>query len=153
MAETRKYWLLKSEPSVYSFDMLLKDGKTNWNGIRNFQARNFLREAAVGDTALIYHSNDDKAVVGLAEVARAAYPEPDPETPGDWVQIDVRAVRKLSRPVTLAEMKATPALKDLKLIRQSRLSVSPVSAAEFKAITALAEKPAPAAAPKKKSKK
>jgi predicted RNA-binding protein with PUA-like domain len=129
-----QYWLLKSEPSTYSFDQLLKDKKTNWNGVRNFQARNFLNTAKKGDLALIYHSNDDKAVVGIAKVVREAYPDKDPEKAGDWVQIDLAPVEKLKTPVTLAEMKSSPKFKDLLLIKQSRLSVCPVSEVHYKLI-------------------
>src|SRR5437588_13060520 len=99
------YWLLKSEPSTYSFDHLIRDGKTNWNGVRNFQARNHLARISKGDIALIYHSGDDKAVVGVARVVREGYPDPDPKKPGDWVQIDLEPVRPLTQPVTLAEIK------------------------------------------------
>src|SRR4051812_11557433 len=102
------YWLLKSEPSTYSFDQLLKDKKTNWNGVRNYQARNFLKEAQVGDLALIYHSNEGKAVVGIAKVIKAAYPDLDKDAPGDWVQIDIAPVEKLETPVTLDALKAAP---------------------------------------------
>jgi predicted RNA-binding protein with PUA-like domain len=128
------YWLLKSEPSTYSFDQLLKDKKTNWNGVRNFQARNFLKTAKKGDLALIYHSNEDKAVVGIAKVVKEAYPDIDEETAGDWVQIDIAPIEKLDLPVTLAEMKSTAKLKNLLLIKQSRLSVSPVSETDYKLI-------------------
>jgi len=125
------YWLLKSEPSVYSYDQLVRDGRTNWNGVRNFQARNFLKEACVGDLALIYHSNEGKAVVGIAKVAREAYADPDPEMPGEWMQIDITPVEKFELPVTLEQIKKTPKLKDLLLIKQSRLSVMPVSKTHF----------------------
>lgn len=131
------YWLLKSEPSVYSFDQLVKDKKTNWNGIRNFQARNFLKEAKSGDLALIYHSNEGKAVVGVAKVVREAYEDKDKEMPGEWVQIDLAPVKKLHSPVSLEEIKKNPKLKDMLLVKQSRLSVMPVSAAHFDLITKL----------------
>lgn len=134
------YWLLKTEPSTYSFEQLRKQRRTNWNDVRNFQARNFLREVGVGDLALIYHSGDDKAVVGVAKVARAAYPDVDPETPGEWVQVDVAFERELTRPVALKELKQDASLKDLLLIKQSRLSVMPVKKAEFDRILKLAEK-------------
>ena len=126
-----QYWLLKSEPSVYSFDQLVKDKKTNWGGVRNFQARNFLKTAKNGDLALIYHSNEGKAVVGIAKVVKEAYPDVDPETPGEWVQIDIAPVEKLKTPVGLDEIKKSPKLKDMLLVKQSRLSVSPVSKAHF----------------------
>lgn len=132
-----KHWLLKSEPFVYSFDQLLKDKKTHWNGVRNFQARNFLKEAKAGDLALIYHSNEGKAVVGIAKVVKEAYPDQDPEHPGEWVQIDVAPVRKLATPVTLEALKKNPQFKDLLLIKQSRLSVMPVSERHFNSIVKL----------------
>lgn len=143
------YWLLKTEPSTYSIDQLKSDKRTHWDQVRNFQARNFLRQAKVGDLALIYHSNDDKAVVGVAKVVREAYPDIDPEG-GNWSQIDIAFVQKLERPVPLAEIKSTPALKDIPLIRQSRLSCMPVTAGHFKTVTALAQKPV-APAPVKKT--
>ncbi len=130
-----QYWLLKTEPGTYSFEQLTKDKKTHWNGVRNFQARNFLKTARKGDLALIYHSGDDKAVVGLAEVIKEAYPDPDPEDPkNEWVQIDIKALKAMGEPVTFARIKATASLKDLLLIRQSRLSVMPVSAPHFKTL-------------------
>ncbi len=127
----KSYWLLKTEPGTFRYAQLEKEGRTNWNGVRNFQARNFLKQAAVGDMALIYHSGEDKAVVGLAQVTRAAYPDVDPEKTGDWVQIDLAPVRAFSSPVALREIKSTAKLKDLLLIKQSRLSVMPVSAPHF----------------------
>lgn len=130
-------WLFKSEPGTYSIDDLARDKKTAWNGVRNFQARNFLNEAKKGDFALIYHSGDDKAVVGVARVIKEGYPEPDPKKKGDWVQIDVQYAMKLKNPVELARIKATPALKNLMLIKQSRLSCMPVTSAEFKTILEL----------------
>lgn len=134
---TAQIWLLKTEPDTYSFEQLLKDRNTNWNGVRNFQARNFLRTAQVGDLALIYHSGDIKAVVGTARVVKAGYPDPDPETPGEWVQIDLQVDSPLPQPVSLKTLKATPELADLLLIRQSRLSVSPVTQAQHARILEL----------------
>jgi predicted RNA-binding protein with PUA-like domain len=134
------HWLFKSEPQTYSFSQLLKDKKTNWNGVRNFQARNFLKEAQVGDLALIYHSGDERAVVGIAKVVRAAYPDPDPEKKGDWVQLDLAPVERLERPVSLAEIKSEPGLADLLLIKQSRLSCMPVTAKHFQLILRLGSK-------------
>src|SRR5277367_3917557 len=101
------YWLLKTEPGTYSFSQLLKDGKTNWNGVRNFQARNNLKAIKKGDIVLIYHSGDDKSVVGIAKVVREAYPDPDPSKKGDWVQVDLEPVEKLGKPVALAELKGS----------------------------------------------
>jgi predicted RNA-binding protein with PUA-like domain len=134
------YWLLKTEPGTYSFQQLLKDRKTNWNDVRNFQARNSLRQMAKGDVALIYHSGDDKAVVGWAEVVREAYADPDPEDPkGDWVQVDLKPGKALPRAISLAEIKKTAALADLPLIRQSRLSVMPVTPTHYRTILKLSE--------------
>lgn len=129
-----QYWLFKSEPSTYSFAQLLSDGKTNWNGVRNFQARNFLLKVAPGDRALIYHSGDEKAVVGIARVIKGPYPDPDPKKKGDWVQIDLAPDKPLAMPVPLKTLKATPSLKDLLLIRHSRLSCMPVSEKHFETI-------------------
>jgi predicted RNA-binding protein with PUA-like domain len=134
------YWLLKTEPSTYSFAQLLKDKKTNWNDVRNYQARNFLKEASRGDLAVIYHSGDDKAAVGVAKIVREAYPDPDPETPGvEWVQIDISPVKLFAKPVTLSKIKSTAALSSLMLIKQSRLSVMPISEAHFKTLSRLGE--------------
>ena len=133
----KSYWLLKTEPETYHFSQLIEDGKTNWNGVRNFQARNFLRQAQVGDRALIYHSGKDKAVIGVAEVARAAYPDVDPKKPGDWVQIDLVPLQAFERAIPLSELKANPKLKDLILIKQSRLSVMPVLAADYQLLCKL----------------
>jgi predicted RNA-binding protein with PUA-like domain len=124
------FWLFKSEPETYSFDQLIQDKKTNWDHVRNYQARNFLRQVKKGDLAIIYHSGDDKAAVGIAQCVREAYPDIDPEG-GDWVQIDLKPVEKFKTPVTLATMKATPALKDLSLIKQSRLSCMSITPAHF----------------------
>lgn len=131
------YWLLKTEPGTYSFGQLLKEKKTHWNGVRNFQARNHLRQIRKGDRAVIYHSGDERAAVGIAEVIREAYPDPDPKKPGDWVQIDIAAREALSRPVPLSEIKQTAALKDIPLIKQSRLSVMPITAGHFQALLKL----------------
>jgi predicted RNA-binding protein with PUA-like domain len=128
------YWLMKTEPETYSFSQLQKDGKTNWSGVRNFQARSHLNKIARGDLVLIYHSGDDKAVVGVARVTREAYPDPDPRKPGDWVQVDIEPVEAVKQPVTLKEIKASPKFKDLILVRQSRLSVMPISAAHYQAL-------------------
>jgi predicted RNA-binding protein with PUA-like domain len=132
-------WLLKSEPEVYSIDQLQKDKKTNWDHIRNFQARNYLRQMKKGDTALIYHSGDERQVVGIAEVIREAYPDLDQDygPEGDWSQVDLKFVKKFPKPVTLAVIKATPSLKDLPLIKQSRLSTMPISEKHFETLCKL----------------
>ena len=131
-------WLLKTEPSVFSFDDLWKAPKrtTNWSGVRNFQARNFMRDAMKkGDRVLIYHSNaEPPAVVGEAVVAREGYVEEGP-----WVQVDVKAVRKLPQPVPLETIKATRALQKMVLVNRSRLSVQPVEPAEYDLIVKLGQ--------------
>jgi predicted RNA-binding protein with PUA-like domain len=152
-------WLMKSEPDVYGYDDLERDGRTPWDGIRNYQARNFMRdEMRVGDRVLFYHSNTQPpGVVGLAEVVSEPYPDPtqfDPESryhdpkatreEPRWFLVDVAPVRRLPRPVTLAEMKDDPALAELPLVRRgNRLSVMPVGTAEAERILALADGPAP----------
>lgn len=128
-------WLVKSEPYKYAFSQLVRDRKTTWDGVRNYEARNNLRAMKRGDTLLYYHSNEGKAVVGLAEVAREAYQ--DPTTDEDWSSVDVVPVRELPVPVTLATIKATPALAEMQLLRRSRLSVVPVTAAELKIVLRL----------------
>ena len=151
----RRYWLVKSEPDVFGFDDLLAaPGRTTgWDGVRNYQARNYMRdEMQVGDGVLFYHSTSDPAgVAGVAEVARAAYPDAtafdpghdgyDPKSRPDapaWVQVDVRAVERFPRVVTLAELRAEPALAEMVVLRRgNRLSVTPVTAAEWKAVCRL----------------
>lgn len=142
------YWLLKTEPETYSFSQLLKDRRTNWNDVRNFQARNFLKEIKKGDSAVIYHSGGEKAAVGIAECVREGYPDIDADDGKEWVQIDIAPVGALSNPVTLATMKATAALADMKLIRQTQLSVMPITKKHFDTLVALS-KAAPL--PKKKA--
>ena len=138
-----RYWLLKTEPTTYSFEKLVQQKKTHWDGVRNYQARNFLAEMKKDDLALIYHSGDDKAIVGLARVIREGYPDPDPKKPGEWVQLDLESVRPLARPIRLAELKETAALKDLMLIRQSRLSVMPVTNSHAEVLLGLEKSAAP----------
>ena len=133
-----KYWLVKQEPTAYSWDDFVRDGKTAWTGVRNFQARNNLRAMAKGDTVLYYHSVEGKCVMGEAEVVREAYPDPTAEE-GDWVCVDLKPAKPLKRPVTLEEIKSSKSLEGFPLIRQSRLSVMPVAAAEHRAILALAK--------------
>jgi Uncharacterized conserved protein len=133
-----KYWLVKQEPTAYSWDDFVRDGQTAWTGVRNFQARNNLRSMSRGDRVLFYHSVVGKAVMGEAEVIRGAYPDPTAKE-GDWVCVDLKPLRPLPRPVTLEEIKTCAALENFPLIRQSRLSVMPVAAAEYRAILALAK--------------
>jgi predicted RNA-binding protein with PUA-like domain len=122
------YWMLRSEPDAYSWDDLVRDGATEWNGVRNYTARNFLKDMQPGDQAMFYHSNTEKAAVGVMTITRAWQPDGDD---GKWASVAVEPVAKLARPVTLAEIKAEPRLKDLEMIRQSRLSVTPVRDAEW----------------------
>jgi predicted RNA-binding protein with PUA-like domain len=131
------YWLMKSEPASYSWDDLVRDGGTMWDGVRNNAARLHLRAMRPGDQALFYHSMADKAVVGIMEVIGAGEPdEPD----GAWVKVPVKPLRALARPVTLAEIKAEPRLAKMELIRQSRLSVAPVREEEWATILEMAER-------------
>jgi predicted RNA-binding protein with PUA-like domain len=123
-------WLVKSEPDVYSFADLVRDKKTVWDGVRNFAARNNLRAMKKGDVVLYYHSGDEKQVVGIARVAKAAYPDPSAKE-GVWSAVDLTPVKAFSRAVTLAAIKATPKLSDFKLVKQGRLSVVPVAAREL----------------------
>ena len=127
------YWLIKSEPQAYSWDQLVKDGRTNWSGVRNFQAAANLKAMKPGDRAFFYHSGEGLAVVGIAEIAKAAYPDPS-DKEGRFVQVDVKPVEPVKTPVTLAAIKAEAKLKDMKLVRQGRLSVSPVTPEEWKLI-------------------
>ncbi len=129
-------WLIKSEPTVYGYPQLVKDRRTAWTGIRNYQARNHLRAMKPGDLALYYHTGDEKQVVGVARVVSP--PKPDETAPGeDWTAVDVEPVRARAAPVTLAQLKASAALKDLALLKQGRLSVVPVTAVQFNAILQL----------------
>jgi predicted RNA-binding protein with PUA-like domain len=132
-----RHWLLKSEPSAYSWDQLVADGRTHWNGVRNFQAANNLKAMAVGDRAFFYHSNEGLAIVGIAEIVKAAYPDPSDKS-GRFVMVDVKPVMPVKTPVTLAEIKAEKKLADFALVRQSRLSVVPVSAEEWRVICGMA---------------
>jgi predicted RNA-binding protein with PUA-like domain len=132
------YWLVKSEPEAYSWLQFLKDGKTAWTGVRNFAARLNLRAMTSGDRVLFYHSGEEKSVVGLARVVKEFYPDATADE-GDWSCVDLAAEKTLARPVTLAEIKADKILKEMVMARQSRLSVSPVTAAQFKQLLKLAE--------------
>ena len=127
------YWLAKSEPSKYSWDQLVKDKKTIWEGVRNYAARNNLRAMRKGDQVLFYHSNDGKEIVGIAEVVKEAYQDPTTEDT-NWVVVELKPVKALPHPVTLAAIKAEPSLATIELVRLSRLSVSIVTADEFKKV-------------------
>lgn len=122
------YWLMRSEPDAYSWDDLVKDGATEWNGVRNYTARNFLKEMQPGDRSIFYHSNTEKAAVGIMEVTRAW--QPDGED-GKWASVAVKPVEKLAKPVTLEAIKAESRLAKLEMLRQSRLSVTPVREEEW----------------------
>ena len=133
------HWLFKSEPNVYSIDDLAKDKSTAWTGIRNYQARNFLKLCKNGDLVFLYHSNIGKSVVGVAIITATAYPEVDKNRPGDWVQVDIGFVSKLDQPVSLEVIKKTPALKEIPLLKQSRLSCMPVTEKDFNTILKLSK--------------
>ena len=124
------HWLIKSEPSAYSWQQFVKDKKTSWTGVRNAQAAINLKAMKPGDRCFFYHSNEGKEIVGIAEVAKAAYPDPT-DKDGKAVTVDVKAVEPVKKSVTLAAIKADPRLKDFGLVRQSRLSVVPVSDAQW----------------------
>lgn len=133
---TTQYWLVKSEPEAYAWTDLVRDRRTAWTGVRNYQARIHLNAMRPGDAVLFYESVTTKAVVGIAAVTKAAFPDQTADEPG-WVAVEVKAVKPLARPVTLAAIKATPALADIALLRQSRLSVMPLQRAEYEAILKL----------------
>ena len=136
----RAHWLVKSEPFKYSWDDLVKDGSTYWDGVRNYQARNNLRAMKVGDYAFYYHSNEGKEVVGIAKVTRSAYQ--DPTTDDDrWVVVDVEPVKPLKTPVTLAQIKADSKLQKIPLVTHSRLSVMPLEKPDFERILELSKIP------------
>jgi predicted RNA-binding protein with PUA-like domain len=129
----KNFWLVKQEPSDYSWSDFVADGGTSWTGVRNYAARNNLRRMLKSDEVLFYHSGEDKAVVGLAKVARTAYRDTTAKE-GEWSAIDLVPVKPLPRPVTLAQIKAKRELKNIALVRQSRLSVMPLAAKEFRLI-------------------
>jgi predicted RNA-binding protein with PUA-like domain len=135
-AKTKGHWLVKQEPDSYSWENLAKDRRTSWDGVRNYQARNNLRGMVVGDPVLFYASGESKSVIGVAKVAKAAYPDPTADDPA-WISVELEAVRKLNRPVTLAEIRADSALAGMILVRHTRLSVMPLAAEEFDRIVAL----------------
>jgi predicted RNA-binding protein with PUA-like domain len=130
------FWLVKSEPSSYSWEQMVKDGRTFWSGVRNFQASNNLKAMAKGDRAFFYHSGDDKAVVGIVEVVKEYYPDHTDES-GKFGMVDVKAVAPVKTPVTLAAIKAEPKLKNLLLVKQSRLSVMPIDEPSWRLICSM----------------
>ena len=132
------YWLVKSEPHKYAWEQFLIDKKTFWDGVRNYQARNNLREMKKGDMVLFYHSNEGKCIVGIALVLKEFYQDPTTDD-ANWVVVDLKPYKTLKKPIGLAQIKADKQLKDIGLIRQGRLSVMPLKAAEFDRILALSE--------------
>ena len=133
------YWILRSEPDVYGWDDLVRDGSTEWDGVRNYTARNFLKAMEAGDLALFYHSNKEKAAVGVMEITRSWRPDGAPDVKGgaQWASVQVEPREKLAVPVTLAAIKAEPRLAALEMVRQSRLSVTPVSEQEWQVLLAM----------------
>ncbi|MBL7870785.1 MAG: EVE domain-containing protein [Cyclobacteriaceae bacterium] len=130
------YWLLKTEPSTFSWEDLVRDKKAVWDGVRNFQARNNIKAMKKGDLAFIYHSMDDKAVIGIAEITKESYPDPKDK---DWPVMDIKPVKKLKSPVTLATVKGDKRMANMVLVKNSRLSVQPVKKEEFDWIIGLSE--------------
>ena len=131
------YWLVKSEPSTYGWDHLVKDKKTTWDGVRNFAARNHLKSMKKDDEVLFYHSNEGMEIVGIAKVVKEFYPDPTTDDT-NWVVVDLKPYKKLNRPVTLSEIKSDKRLTDMALVRLGRLSVQPVTEKEWKIIMDLA---------------
>ena len=131
------YWLVKSEPSVYSWDQFVKDGQTFWNGVRNYAARNHMRSMKKGDEVFYYHSNEGLEIVGIARVIKEAYQDPTTEEEA-WVAVDLKPVKKLKHPVTIKQIKGDKRLKDMALLRIGRLSVQPVTEEEWKVVMELA---------------
>jgi predicted RNA-binding protein with PUA-like domain len=135
------YWLLKTEPETFSWDMQVKRGAKGepWTGVRNFTARRYLKEMKKGDRAFFYHTGDEKQIVGIVDVIQESYKDPT-DADGKFLAVDVKAVEPLPKPVTLAAIKAEPRLKDMALVKYSRLSVQPVTAAEWKIVCHMAGK-------------
>ncbi len=131
------YWLAKSEPEAYAWSQLVKDGRTAWTGVRNFQARNNLRAMKKGDSVFFYHSVSEKQIVGIAKVAKEFYPDATAEE-GDWSCVDLTPVKGLVKPVTLETIKTDKILQDMPLVKQSRLSVTPLTKAQFARLLTLA---------------
>ncbi len=132
------YWLVKQEPESYSFETFQSEDKTDWTGVRNYTARNNLKAMKTGDKVFYYHSGDERAVVGLAKVTKAAFPDPTADDPA-WVAVELEAGEAVKNPVTLAAIKANPKLTEMKLVKLSRLSVSPVTKDEFDEIIAMSK--------------
>jgi predicted RNA-binding protein with PUA-like domain len=132
------HWLMKSEPGAWSWEDQVREKTTHWDGVRNYQAANNMKAMKIGDQVFFYHSVNEKQVVGIAEVIREYYPDPS-DASGRFGMVDIKAVRPMAKPVTLADIKAEPRLSDLALVRQSRLSVLPVSDAEWAVICAMGD--------------
>jgi predicted RNA-binding protein with PUA-like domain len=132
------YWMVKQEPETYSWDDFVRDGKTDWTGVRNYQARNNLREMKTGDRVLFYHSGKEKAVVGLAEVVKAGYPDPTSDDE-QWIAVDLKPIHRFVNPVPLPAIRYDRRLNGLPLIRQSQLSVMPLTKDEYDVITAMGD--------------
>ncbi|MGZ3198788.1 MAG: EVE domain-containing protein [Croceibacterium sp.] len=135
---SKRYWLIKSEPASYGWDRLIEDGETLWDGVRNHRAKMNLQAMRAGEQAFFYHSVTGKEIVGVVEITRAGLTDPKDET-GTWAAMEIKPIRKLERPVTLAEIKADPPLKDIELIRQSRLSVAEIRPDEWDRILSIAK--------------
>ena len=129
----KSFWLVKQEPSSYSWSDFVVEAQTSWTGVRNYTARNNLRKMRIGDEVLFYHSGEEKTVVGIAKVMRTAYPDPTAKE-GDWSTVDLAPIKSLRWPVALREIKGNPRLKGIPLVRQSRLSVMPLAGSEFREI-------------------
>lgn len=130
------HWLMKTEPSTYSWEDLMRDKKSGWDGVRNYQARNNLKAMKKGDLVFIYHSMDDKAIVGIAKITKENYPDPKDN---EWVAVEIAPIKKLKKPVTLAQIKADKRFTNMALVKSSRLSVQPVRAEEFDLVIALSD--------------
>ncbi|MXO59382.1 EVE domain-containing protein [Altererythrobacter salegens] len=133
----KRLWLMKSEPEAYSFDRLVKEGRTIWDGVRNYRARNNLQAMQVGDEAFFYHSVSDKEIVGIVRIVAAGLADPKDDT-GTWAAVEIEPVRKLAHPVSLAAIKAEPSLAEVELLKLSRLSVAEIRPDEWKKICAMA---------------
>ena len=133
----KRHWLIKSEPEAYSFDRLVEEGRTLWDGVRNYRARNNLQAMQVGDEAFFYHSVSEKQIVGIVRISKAGLEDPKDDT-GTWAAVEIEPVRKFATPVTLAAIKAEPTLEELELLRQSRLSVAEIRPEEWKIVRRMA---------------
>ena len=133
----KRHWLIKSEPEAYSFDRLVEEGRTLWDGVRNYRARNNLQAMQVGDEAFFYHSVSEKQIVGIVRISKAGLEDPKDGT-GTWAAVEIEPVRKFATPVTLAAIKAEPTLEEIELLRQSRLSVAEIRPEEWKIVRGMA---------------